>query len=472
MRKAHIAIAAFALFLAACKMGPHYERPEQNEPEDFRFDTENQDTIVNIRWWTLFDDPQIDTLVAIALRENQDVMIAVYRIEQARAQLGIQKGEYGPKFNLVGQVNTGNLQSAMATGSDARIDVAVGAVSMNWEIDIWGKYRRLTGSARASLMAEEYNMRAVQISLISDVIQTYFQLLDFRSRLEISQETIESRQTSLDIIQARFNVGIVAEIDLNQSQIQLAIAQTAVPLYKRQIVFTENRLSLLLGRAPNAIPEGKKLEDEVRPLDLPTGMPMDLLLRRPDVAASEQDLVAQSEMIGVAQAQRMPALSLTGLLGVGGTDFSAFNTATLWQGGAQLLGPLFHWQQNKRRVDIERAATEEAAHEYRKVVLNAFREVDDAITSISTLKDEIVASESRVVAAKNGERLSTERYDKGVTSYLEVLESQRQAFDAQLKLSQGRQELLSSYIILYKALGGGWLSEEEEKAAQEEEQDN
>jgi multidrug efflux system outer membrane protein len=142
----------------------------------------------------------------------------------------------------------------------------------------------------------------------------------------------------------------------------------------------------------------------------------------------------------------------------------------LWQGGAQLLGPLFYWQQNQRRVDIERAATDEAAHQYRKVVLNAFREVDDATTTINTLKDEIVASESRVTAAKNGERLSTERYNKGVTSYLEVLESQRQSFDAQLNLAQTRQELLSAYILLYKALGGGWLSEEEEKAAQEEEQ--
>ena len=472
MRKTHIAIAALGLFLASCKMGPHYERPEQNEPESFRFETENQDTVVNLRWWTLFDDPQIDTLVNIALRENQDVMIAVYRIEQARAQLGIQKAEYGPKFDLVGQAQTGNLQNAFATGSNNQVDVGVGAISMNWEIDIWGKYRRLTGSARASLMAEEYNMRAVQMSLISDVIQTYFQLLDFRSRLEIARETIGSRQKSLDIIEARYNNGIVAEIDLNQSQIQLAIAETAVPLYKRQVVLAENRLSLLLGRAPQAIPEDIKLEDEARPMDLPTGLPMDLLSRRPDVAASEQRLVAQNERIGAAQAQRMPALSVTGLLGVGGTDFSNFSTSTLWQGGASLLGPLFYWQQNKRRVDVERAATQEAAYEYQKVVLNAFREVDDAITAINTIKDEIVASERRVTAAKNGERLSTERYDKGVTSYLEVLESQRQSFDAQLKLSESRQQLLSAYILLYKALGGGWLSEEEEKAAQEAEQEN
>lgn len=465
MRRAAIIVSLGALFFSACKMGPNYQRPSMESPEGFRFSTEAQDSVVNLRWWTLFDDPQIDTLVNTALSENQDVMIAVNRIEQARAALGIQKAEYGPKFDLMVQGERSTLQGGLQSGTDDYADLAYGGVALNWELDVWGKYRRLTGSAKANLMAEESNMRAVQISLISDVVQTYFQLLDFRSRLRIAHKNIESRERSLQIIQARYDKGIVAEIDLNQSQIQLAIAESSVPVFERQIVLTENRLSLLLGRAPNAIPEGLTLEDQSEPMALPTGMPMDLLSRRPDVAASEQNLMAQSELIGAAQAQRLPSLSLTGLLGVGTNDFGTFNSTMVWSGGAKLLGPLFYWNQNKRRVDIERAATEEAAYSYRKVVLNAFREVDNAIAGINTLRQEVAARQRHVTAATNAELLSTERYNKGVTSYLEVLESQRQAFDAELALAQTNQQYLSAHILLYKALGGGWLSEAEEKAA-------
>lgn len=465
MRNVAVIFAVATLLFSACKMGPNYQRPAIDPPKEFRFSTDAQDSIVNLRWWTIFNDPQIDTLVNIALSENQDVMIAVYRIEQARAALGMQKAEYGPKFGLIAQGERSTLQGGLINGTDDYVDLGYAGVTLNWELDIWGKYRRLTGSAKANLMAEEHNMRAVQLSLISDVVQTYFQLLDFRSRLRISHRNIESRQRSLEIIEARFDKGIVAEIDLNQSQIQLAIAESAVPLYERQIVLTENRLSLLLGRAPNAIPEGMTLEDQQQPMALPTGMPMDLLARRPDVAASEQYLVAQNELIGAAQAQRMPALSLTGLLGIGTNDFSTFNSTLAWSGGAKLLGPLFYWNQNKRRVEVERAATEEAAYRYRKVVLNAFREVDDAVAGINTLKEEVEARKRHVSAAVNAEMLSTERYNKGVTSYLEVLESQRQAFDAELALAQTKQEFLSAYILLYKALGGGWLNEAEEKAA-------
>jgi len=272
----------------------------------------------------------------------------------------------------------------------------------------------------------------------------------------------------LDIIQERFNKGIIPEIDLNQAQIQRAIAAAAVPEYERRVAQTENALSILLGRNPEPIMIETDLADQLLPPDIPVGLPSMLVERRPDILQAEQLLKAQNAQIGVAVALRFPSISLTGLLGVASDDISALTAnGAAFSMGAGLLGPIFEFGKNKKRVQIERYKTEQALYEYEKAVITAFQEVEDALVEIETLKDELVVRQDHLDAALNARNLSKERYDKGVTSYLELLESERQAFEAELSFSETTQRLFNGYTKLYKALGGGWLSEEEMETNQQ-----
>jgi len=301
------------------------------------------------------------------------------------------------------------------------------------------------------------------------VASTYFQLLEFETDLGISRETLALRDSMLTIIEARFDGGIAAEIELDQAKIQRAIAAAAVPQYERRIATTEHALSILVGRAPGPVATGIALTDQPPVPEIPVGLPSELLKRRPDILSAEQAVVAQNAVAGAAVAQRFPTISLTGLLGVASADLAGFTSGTTaYSVTGGLFGPLFYWGQNKRRVEIERLRTEQAALAYEQTVLEALGEVQDALVTIRTLKDEQVARQAHVDAAVHAQFLSQERYDKGVTSYLEALESQRQAFESQLFLAGVRRQLLQNHVLLYKALGGGWPTQEEKDASNEE----
>ncbi len=459
-----ILLSAIVIWFSGCAAGPDFQRPEYAGTNTFRFDTitSASDTIVNLKWWKLFDDPVLDTLIKQALANNKDVMIAAARIEAARANLGLTKAEQWPSFGYSANAGGGNFGGGQLLNATASNFNAY--PEMYWEIGFWGKYRRMNESARATLLASEYGMRTVQIGLITAVASTYFSLLEYQKKLEISQQTYASRDSGMAIIKARFDYGIVAEIDYNQSQIQTAISAASIPMYQRAVAQTENALSILLGTHPGSIMTGKPLLDQELPPDIPGGLPSQLLLRRPDVLQAEALYAAQNAKIGVAQAMRWPSLNVTGLLGYATNDLLAFNAGGLaWAAAGSLTGPIFQFGKNKRRVDIEKYNTEAALLEYQNVTLKAFKEVEDALVAIKTYKEQLAAAKIRNDAAINAQMLSAERYDKGQTSYLEVLESERQAFDAQLAYAQTKKELLDAYIALYKALGGGWLSPQEEQ---------
>jgi len=454
------------LYIESCKVGPNYQKIEVPTETNYRFNTATTeaDTVLNIRWWELFNDPFLDTLIMVALEQNKDVLIAASRIEQARAKLGFTKADLWPKVNYRVNYGSGNLLLGQNTGS-AQENIFAGA-NLSWELDFWGKFRRANESERANLLATEYGYRSVQMGLISTVAASYFQLLDFQMRLEISEKTLVMRDSSLWIIEQRFGHGIIPEIDVNQAEIQRAIAASSIPLFERAVAQTENALSVLLGINPGAIEVGDDLFDQPLPDTIPTGLPSILLERRPDILQAEQNVVSQNALIGVAVAQRFPSISLTGILGVASNEFSSlFTGGAAWSVGGNLLGPLFHFNKNKRRVDIERAKTEQTVYAYELTVLNAFREVEDALVGIETLNRELTATGDQMIAAVNARKLSAQRYDKGVTSYLEVLETQRSAFDAELLYSNTLQLLFNSYINLYNALGGGWVSDAEEQEA-------
>jgi len=461
----------FALAVQSCMVGPNFNasRDTIDSTAVYRYDSLQlamTDSVLNIRWWELFQDPALDTLIRIGLAENQDALIAASRVEQAAAILGATKAELWPSFRYSAGGQRGNTAQGIELPSTQNNFSGFG--TLNWELDFWGKFRRANEAARAELVASEYGRRTVQIGLISFITGTYYELLDFRWRLDISRKTLALRQESEDIIQARFDQGIVAEIDLNQAQIQRAIAASAVPVFQRAVAQTENGLSVLLGRSPGPIALGLDLQEQLLPPDIPVGLPSMLMARRPDILEAEQLLRAQNARIGIAVAQRFPSISLTGMLGVASNEISDITDSNaLFNIGGSLMGPLFEFGKNRRRVEIERYATEQVFYVYELTVITAFREVEDALVEISTLKEELKARRDHVAAAENAQYLSTERYDKGVTSYLEIIESQRQAFEAQLNLSSATQQLFSAYVKLYKALGGGWLSAEEELEAQQ-----
>ncbi len=454
------------VLLTGCLVGPDFEQPTMEDlPDEFRFSTQSDQEEVNLKWWELFNDPELNYLVTTALNENKDLLIAISRIEEARSFLVFTKADLYPRFDLQGGANKGNFTGALIVSDpDEPNNSAFISPVVNWEIDFWGKFRRANESAKAQLLATEYAKKTVQISLISEVVGAYFMLLDFKERLRVSEQTLESRDESLIIIQKRLDRGVIPEIDLNQAQVQREIAAVAVPINKRLISQTENAISILLGKFPEGIKTDLDLYQQTIPPNVPSGLPSSLLKRRPDILEALYLIQAQNALIGVAVAERFPAISLSGALGAATTDTTNITVdGFVWSVAAGLAGPIFNFGQDKARVEIEETRTEQALYIYQNVVLNAFREVSDSLVEIQTYREQIGALGKQVTAAENANRLSKLRYDQGFSSYLEVLDSERSQFSSQLDLSQATQEYYNSYVRLYKALGGGWISPEEMK---------
>jgi multidrug efflux system outer membrane protein len=458
-----VAVLVFIL-VAGCTVGPDFKKPVVETPENYRSDNMPVEPEVNLEWWKLFNDPVLYAFVTMALENNRDLQLAAARVEEARASVGFTRADQFPHLNIQGGAGTGNFGGS--SRSDERGTNYFISPMVNWEIDFWGKFSRATEAARAQFMASEYALRTVQISLISEVVGVYYLLLDYHQRLEISKSTLKSRKKSLDIIQKRFDRGIIPELDVNQAQIQKEIAASAIPLYERSAARTENAMSILLGKLPGSIKIGKGLTSQSVPPVIPVDLPSNLLERRPDVNQAMNILKAQTANIGVAEAYRLPSITLTGLFGLASTQLSSLTSSGgIWSVQGGLLGPIFEFYKNIRRVEIEEAKTKQALAFYENTALIAFREVEDALVDISTYKNQIAAVSNKVKAAKNANRLSKLRYDKGVSSYLEVLETERALFSAELELSELRQQYLNSYVGLYKALGGGWITKEEKEKA-------
>ncbi len=476
MKKALI-IFAILIAISSCKIGKNYKGTDLAQPNKFSqadttavivTDSINTDSLelatADLQWWNMYDDPVLDSLIVVAMENNRDAMIAAESVLQARYFLKIQNAELLPKFDVTGQVQRGNFLFQQIGDPQNAI---LGAAQASWELDLWGKLRRQSEAARAELMASEYGYRGVMISLISEVATTYFSLLRAKSQYEISKRNASARDSMTQIIQARYDKGIVPLIDVDQSIIQYTIAAGAVPQLEREIVQLENSLSILLGQNPGRVSTGKILEEQRFEIELPLARPVDLLARRPDVIASEYQLIAQNAQVGVAKGNRLPTLSAGALVGIAANNFSDLSFQNpLWTLTGQLAGPLFYWGQLKRQVDIEDSRRFQALYDYQNTVFFALKEVEDILATIRTVREEIAIANMRKEAALQAQLLSMERYNKGVTSYLEFLEQQRQAFDAELLLEDLRANLLSAYVQLYKALGGGWLNEEEQQAAE------
>ena len=465
-------ILVVVILAQSCKMGKNYKGTELEIYNDYHYkdtslvlnvDTVNTDTLVadslfELDFYSIFNDPNLDTLVKTALTYNQDLLIASENVIQAQYQIGIQRADLLPGIGYQAGAQRGNTFQGIPSSATTSVFTGFGTVS--WELDIWGKIRRLTEAAKADYFGSIENYRGAKISLATTVADVYFSLLENKARLEISYKTLALRDSMLNIINERFYKGYIAEIDVSQARIQRAIAAGSIPDIERRIALNEHLLSVLTGQLPSQIDAYSNLYDQDTSLVIPAGLPSDLLTRRPDIIAAEQGLVAQNAIVGAAQANRFPSLNLTGLLGVASTELSEFTSGPVaWNISGSLLGPLFNWNKLKRQVDVEKSRRVQAVYNYERTVITAFQEVEDALVSITLLKKELEARQEHVDAALRAQTLSQERYSQGVTSYLEYLESQRQAFEAQQNYAGTKALLLSTYAQLHKGLGGSWTQE-------------
>jgi multidrug efflux system outer membrane protein len=449
--------------LGGCTLGPDYERPELDTPASYIQPVQEGASFANTPWWELFEDPQLQFLIQTALQENQDLGIAIARIEEFRAILGITRADQFPTVDISasGGRTDPSQNTIQGSISDGFVDSYRLSGDVFFELDLFGRLRRSTEAARGELLAAEENRRSITISLIANVASTYMLLRDLDAQLEIAQRTEETRADSLRIIQARFEKGTVPRLDVDQAEIELAVAIAAVATAQRLVSQTEHSLSVLLGRNPGPIARGLPLEQQAVPPDIPAGLPSELLQRRPDVLASEASLAAQTARIGVAEAVRWPSITLTGSLGFESQELSTLtdNGSDFWSIGGNILQPLFNAGRNRSRVDAEIARTEQALLTYEQTVLRAFAEVEDALVAVRTYRREHEARIRQVTAARSAAILSRARYNGGVTSYLEVLDIERSLFSAELSESQTLRLYITSIVELYKALGGGWNPE-------------
>ena len=391
--------------MMGCTLGPDFKEPVVVIPEAYRTPAELVKNSEDLKWWELFKDPLLVSLVTTALYNNRDVMVAASRIEQSRAALGISEADAYPRLDVEAGVNKGTFNGTEK--SSGTITNTYLVVPLSWEIDFWGKFRRANAAARANLIASEYGLKTVQLTLVADVVSGYYELLDFHRRLAISLRTLESRSDSLKIIQQRFDKGIIAELDVNQAEIQREIAAAAIPLYERTISKTENRLSILLGRLPESVKVPENLGVQTSSPAIPVGVPADILERRPDIAEASFLLRAQTQNIGIAEALRWPSISLTGTQGFASTELDSTTIdGGVWSVGGQLLGPVFDFGKNQRRVEIEELITQQFLFQFENKILNAFREVEDSLVEIKTYREELAAIGRQLKAATNANKLS------------------------------------------------------------------
>lgn len=465
--------AAFALlltlFLTACAVGPDYHRPAAEIPAGFRTPAAATDSetasLADEKWFEVFKDPVLQDLIRTALAQNYDLRIAVANVEAERANLGITRSNQYPGVSAESNVNVTRLSrnGSLALPSSFVSDQnrTWGEATLNllsFEVDIWGRLRRATEAARANLLAADENRKAVITTLVSDLATNYFTLRELDDELEIAQRTLGTRQESLRLIQTRQGGGIATQLDLRQGEQLVYSASATIPELQQRIEQTENQISLLLGKNPSALERGRTLSEQAFPPEVPAGMPSTLLERRPDIRAAEDNLIAANADIGVAKAAYLPQISLTGFLGGQSTQLSSlFNGPnTAWSFVPQLTQPIFTGGRIKSGVRLAEAQQQAALAQYEKSIQTAFSEVSDSLVAHERLRESQVEQEKLVNALQDRKRLAYVRYEGGVDTLLNALDSDRDLFQAQLSLSQVRLNELLSVVQLYKALGGGW----------------
>lgn len=460
MRTDRLTLPLAALLAVGCAAGPSYERPESVTQTTAWRDSSaalRDSSYANIPWWGVFGDTTLQGLIRVALAENRDLRIALARVNEARAQVGITSVEYLPQLDLVGRGRTGEAGDSIRGLAGPLGFNALGA-QLTWELDLWGRVRRLNESSRASLLATEQGRRGAIMTIVSEVASTYLELRDYDAQVVIAGQQVEIRRKSLELAKSRFAGGLTSELDVRQGEIALAGVEGTQARLTRLRNIKENQLAVLLGRGPGNVPRGDSLRAHAVPDLIPAGLPSELLVRRPDVRQAEEQLHAATAQIGVAKGALFPTISLTAAGGVASNELSSlFATGGgFWTLGANLVLPLINRNKNRKQVAVEQARTQAALGTYEKTVLTAFQEVEDGLVSVQQLKIEEEAAGRAATAARASVNLATLRYEGGVDNYLNLLDAQRSMLEAELAESSTMREHRVAMVRLYKALGGGW----------------
>ena len=463
MRKTLLA-SLLALVLGGCMIGPDYVRPPADAPAAWRVNEQDARDLASTAWWEQFGDPVLNDLVAEALRENRDLLIATARIEEFAGNYGFVRSGLFPQVGAGYQVSK-QKDSVSSGGSGSSYNSYSAALNATWEIDIWGRIRRQTEAARAQLVASEEGRRGVILSLVGSVAGAYINLRDLDRQLEIARATAKLRGESFEIFKLRFEGGIISVLELSQNRSQYEEALATIPPLEKAIAQQENGLSVLLGRNPGPIVRGKEIDQLVLPA-VPAGLPSELLERRPDLRRTEQNLVAANAQIGAARAAYFPAISLTGVLGFVSPSLSNLfeSQSKAWQYGAPITMPIFTAGAIAGQVQAAEAVQQQALFAYQKAIQNAFREVNDSLVDQDRTREQLAAQKRQVDALQQYASIARLRYENGYTSYIEVLDAERSLFNAQLQYTQTQQAQLQAMINLYLAMGGGWVNEAEKVA--------
>jgi len=452
-----------AALLGGCAIGPNYTRPAVAEPQTFRGQAiAEAASLADAPWWEVFQDPILKTLIQEALRNNYDVRIAAARVQEARANFRVSRSDLYPSLDYTAGVSRSKISPGIAgaPGGPApnSTNFYYGALVASWEVDIWGRIRRSNEAAWAAFLATEDARRGVWLTLVSDLAQAYFELLELDVQLDVARNSTDAYQRTYNIFQDRFRFGTASRLETARAEGALGGAQATVPQLESDIVAKENQIAILLGKTPAPIPRGTPMYAQRVVPTVPAGLPSTLLARRPDLRQAEQQLVSANARIGVAKAEFFPQLSLTALFGAASPEVSALTggAATIWAVAGTLSGPLLNAGRTLGNYRASVAQWEQAKLRYEQAVLTALREVSDALTALGKLSEAETGQDRAVKALEQAVEHATDRYRYGLASYFEVLEALQQLYPAQNTLAQIRRDRLLSHVRLYRALGGGW----------------
>jgi multidrug efflux system outer membrane protein len=454
---------AVAVLLAACTVGPDYVRPTVGTPSTWRIDYPKAADAANTRWWEQFDDPALNALIDTALRENLDIAIAAARVDQFLGNLVATRSQFYPQLGYGGDVSRNRSsrvgQPPVPPGGDPYFTLYQASLSASWQIDLFGRVRRLSEAAQAQTFASEQARRGVVLTIVSGVASSYIGLRGLDRQLEIAIATAQNFQDTVTLFDLRFKGGVISQTELSQVQSQYQQALAAIPALEQQIAAQENLISVLLGRASGPIARGRDIDSLAAPL-IPADLPAALLERRPDILQAEQNLVAANANVGATRALYYPTFSLTGVLGLVSAASGDFlsSAASAWSIAAGVTGPIFTFGAIEGQVQTAEAAKREAVLFYQQTILQALRETNDALVGTQKKVQEAQAQTARVNALRDYARLSRLKFDNGVASYLEVLYAENELFAAELAAVRSRAERYTELVNVYKAMGGGWVT--------------
>lgn len=449
-----ILIAGIVIFVSSCKIGSKYSRPELELPETIEEGRIDSLTIADLNWWEMYSDSVLQNLIGTALENNKDIKIASTRLRQYWASKKVASSALYPKayadFHAEKEMeNYGGNSKEKAPEYNLLGNVA-------WELDLWGNIRWGREASIADYFASVEAKRAVELSIVAQVAEEYFNLIALDDELRIIEQTIKSREEGAHIANLRFKGGLTSETSVQQAQVELANTKTLSPEIEKQIRIAENQLALLLGEFDNTITRGIGLSEQKMPEEIPIGLPSYLLERRPDILEAEQNLIASNAHVGVAVTNRFPRIALTAEFGRKSEDLGDLLKSPFWFFAGDIVGPLFEAGKLKHEQEISEAMYEGAIYAYQNTVLKAFHEVNSSLITVEKSKEITKAQRNLVRAAREYKRLGVVQYLNGVIGYLDLLDAQRSLLSAEIDLNNAKRDELTSLVQLYKSLGGGW----------------